>query len=106
MASDDRGSGGGSGGGGGRGRGGGGERGAAAASTSPARMEAPYQAALRWQLLAGLERPHAEACALLNASEACGVPRDARFADFCQPEGGDVGGSTSRLEGPAQTASW
>ena len=99
MASDDRG-------GGGGGSGGGGGRGAAAASTSPARMEAPYQAALRWQLLAGLERPHAEACALLNASEACGVPRDARFADFCQPEGGHVAGSTSGLDSPGQTARW
>ena len=87
------GSGGGSGGGGG---GGGGERSAASpAFTSQARMEAPYQAALRWQLLAGLERPHAEACALLNASEACGVPRDARLADFCHADGD----TTTMLEG-------
>jgi hypothetical protein len=75
VADDDRGGGG----------GGGGERSAAAAAfTSQARIEVPYQAALRWQLLAGLERPHAEACALLNASEACSrMPRDARLANFC-----------------------
>ena len=97
TADDDRGGGrGGGGGGGGSGvGGGGGERSAApVAFTSQARMEAPYLAALRWQLGAGLERPHAEACALLNASEACGVPRDARLADFCHADGG----STSLLE--------
>ena len=63
-----------------------------------ARMEAPYLAALRWQLLAGLERPHAEACALLNASEACGVPRDARLAEFCNVDGGSSTGSTPLLD--------
>ena len=46
-------------------------------------LQAPYQNALRWQLQAGLERPHAEACALLNASEARGTPRNTHLAAVC-----------------------
>jgi len=50
-------------------------------------LRTPFALALTWQLRAGKERPHAEACALVNASEASGWRRSVRggaASGFCR----------------------